>query len=170
MELKERVQVCLVALVIAFLAFAVGTATGTKNGTTGASYGRVSFVEKASQDGDAPVMSGGMSGRMTYTLSLDNQLLKYAFNGYDVVPNTMYALVNYLGDGKVAVIGKAESNEGGNIHFAGSYRHPLRPDGDPALDGKARIWLVPTYDLSGTSISQWDIQGMLFEARGIELN
>ena len=47
-------------------------------------------------------------------------------------------------------------------------RDLLKPAPKPGIP--AKIWLIPTANLAGTTIVVWDVASMLFEGEGIALN
>ena len=71
---------------------------------------------------------------------------------------------------KVGILGTGVADEFGNVHIAGKYADPLLPDGDPLLHGRAKVWLIPTANLTSTVITVWDVPSMLFEGKGITLH
>jgi len=107
---------------------------------------------------------------MMYKLTGTNTLSKFVFNGHGLVAGVNYSLVNYLGWPNVGILGTGVADEFGNVHIAGKYAVALASDGDPLLNGRAKVWLIPTANLTGTVITVWDVPSMLFEGKGIKLH
>lgn len=112
------------------------------------------------------VVDKGAWGKMQYNLS--GPTFDYVFNGHGLLPNTDYSLIYYAdpwpGNNPGALIASGTSNDGGNIHLAGSTDLGMDlPDPDDEND-RAKIWLVLSNDYDGAhSMTGWNPKEYLFE-------
>lgn len=108
---------------------------------------------------------GGSSGTLTYEAS------NFVFNGAGLQNSVDYTLINYgepyPGTGDI-VLGHAVSTGGGVISITGTMPTTLTSTTD--AEGKAKIWLVLTSDLTGTVFNTWQPNLYLFEKNLIPIN
>lgn len=133
------------------------------------------------------IVAGGAWGKMTYDRS--GPAFNYVFNGQGLEADKEYSLIYYAdpwpGDNPGALIASGLSDEGGNIHLAGSTNLGINlPDpedanyneegcGDPGTPGDpppfpcggAKIWLVLSddYDSEARAMTGWNPTEYLFE-------
>lgn len=107
------------------------------------------------------------SGMMDFKLYADGSM-KYQFCGSNLARSTAYTLVNYAGWPNVNIIASGTTNKCGKICLKGTDTTPLVSDNDPVAPG-AKIWLVPTAQLSGTAFVSWDPTKILFEGIGMPI-
>lgn len=137
------------------------------------------------------IVKGGAWGKMTFRTK--GSTFDFVFNGHNLEPNTDYSLIYYAdpwpGKGcrvcegtAGGFIAKGTSNNGGNLHLAGSVElntdlpasddynsggHEGCPHDTPCLHG-AKIWLVLSSDYSeNPGMTAWNPDKYLFEGRTI---
>jgi len=120
-------------------------------------------------------IKAGPSGKMTFQLSTSptysTYKLTFQFKGYGLGPKgTSYALVNYLGWPNVNILGTGVANGSGKVFIKGTTTVPLVSEtpADPITPG-AKIWLVPSSQLSGSAFMTWDPTKILFEGVGMPI-
>ena len=150
-------KLVLVAVAFVFLFAAVGTAFAKgKSGAAGKS--NVSHLYLYEKDASYVIVPNGAWGKMKYNLS--GPTFDFVFNGHALEPSTSYTLIYYPdpwpGTGLIC-LGNAMSNEGGNVHIAGSVN-------TGSLEG-AKIWLVLSSDVNCTAKTMigWNPNEYLFE-------
>lgn len=157
---KILVAIGLVVLLVGVLV--VPTLAAGPNGKAGKSYvGHLYLFEKDPSTWD--VVEGGAWGKLKY--NFDSSSFDYVFNGHDLVPDTQYTLIRYIdpwGEG-VVVLGTGTANEEGNIHLAGGVG-TLGNANTYDYGTGYKIWLVPTSDVSGSTMIGWNPTEYLFEA------
>jgi hypothetical protein len=178
-------KIILFAVVFVFLFAAVGTAFAEgKSGAAGKSnVGHLYLYEKDSNDPNWAIVPNGAWGKMKYNLS--GPTFDFVFNGHVLEPSTSYTLIYYPdpwpGTGLIC-LGNAMSNEGGNVHIAGSVNtgslpalsdwnnlsNPNHSVGGTVIDG-AKIWLVLSSDVDFTArrMIGWNPNRYLFEKNRI---
>ncbi|NYT00506.1 MAG: hypothetical protein GKB99_02105 [Methanocellales archaeon] len=117
---------------------------------------------------DWSIVADGAWGKLRHELI--GPTFEFDFNGKGLEPNTEYSLIYYgdpwPGNNPGALIGSGTSNNGGNIHLAGSVDlgMNLPGPGDSNTDG-AKIWLVLSsdYDASTNSMTAWNPTEYLYE-------
>jgi len=116
------------------------------------------LLEKDSSDWS--VVENGSWGKLTYLPD------KYVFNGHMLVPYEEYALISYIEPegwpAEVTVQETGYADEYGDVHIMGDGLELECNDYDGV--GGAKIWLVPTSDLTGDYFNTWDPDSYLFEA------
>jgi hypothetical protein len=120
-------------------------------------------------------MKAGPAGRMDFQLSTSPDYSKYMltfkFKGWGLGPKgTSYALVNYKGWPNVTILGTGVANGSGKVFIKGMTTVPLVSEtpADPVTPG-AKIWLVPSDQLSGSAFVAWDPTKILFEGVGMPI-
>jgi hypothetical protein len=120
-------------------------------------------------------IKAGPSGQMEFQLSTSPDysayMLKFKFTGRGLGPKgTSYALVNYLGWPNVNILGTGIANKHGTVCIKGTSTVPLQSEtpADPVTPG-AKIWLVPSDQLSGAAFVAWDPTTILFEGVGMPI-
>lgn len=166
MSTRKRLLIVLAVTALMVMAFAV-PAFAEPFSIAGHDY----LYAKTPVEGAAwTITPGGAWGKLNYKLCPRNMFMQgFAFNGHGLEAGVNYSLVNYLGWPNVAVVGTGMADEFGNVHISGKSRLILESDGDPLLDGRAKVWLIPTANLTGNVITIWDVPSMLFEGAGIAL-
>jgi len=150
-------KIILFAIVFVFLFAAVGTVFAKgKSGAAGKSnVGHLYLYEK--DPSNWAIVPDGAWGKMKYNLS--GPTFNFVFNGHALEPSTSYTLIYYLDPwpGHGMCLGNAMSNEGGNVHIAGSVN-------TGTLEG-AKIWLVLSSDVNCTAktMTAWQPTEYLFE-------
>lgn len=122
-----------------------------------------------------PILTDTMTGDMTFDIFTGD----FTFNGYGLDPNTDYSLIHYSepwatqGSGKMIVSGTPDGS--GDILLIGTLPAglPSYSDiGDFEYDlagGKyAKIWLVPSADMTGDKLTGWSPTKILFDIETIE--
>jgi len=166
MSTRTRLLIVLAVVALMVVAFAVPAFAAGKS-----VVGHESLYAKTPVEGGPwTIVPGGASGKMMFKLTATNTLSKFVFNGRGLVPGMSYSLVNHLGWPNVGILGIGVADEFGQVHIAGKYTTALVSDGDRLLNGRAKVWLIPTANLNGTVINVWDVPSMLFEGKGIKLN
>ena len=149
-------KIILFAIVFVFLFAAVGTVFAKgKSGAAGKSnVGHLYLYEK--DPSNWAIVPKGAWGKMKYNLS--GPTFDFVFNGHALEPSTSYTLIYYPdpwpGTGLIC-LGNAMSNEGGNVHIAGSVNTGSLTD--------AKIWLVLSSDCAATTMTNWQPTEYLFE-------
>ena len=121
-------------------------------------------------------------GKMKYNLS--GPTFDFVFNGHGLPVGQDFTLIYYPDDwdvaqaGNIICLGSGVTNDGGNIHIAGSVDTetdlPMTDDlGDCNYDNEgAKIWLVLSEDVTCDEekghFSDWDPTAYLFEADVLE--
>ena len=125
----------------------------------GVGEANVAFLYLYEKDADWEIVWDGAWGKMKFNLYCNT--FDFLFNGHGLEANTDYSLIYYpepqtTWPWPVTVLAGGTSNDGGNIHLAGSY------DFNADLEN-AKIWLVLTDDIVDGSISGWNPSEYLFE-------
>ena len=118
------------------------------------------------------VVEGGAWGKLTYRRKGD--AFEFVFNGHKLQPNTDYKLIYYAdpwpgkglnGDNSCGgCLAVGTTNNGGNIHLAGTYYGCLPHPEDEQPLGGAKIWLVLASDYSDNpGMKAWNPDEYLFE-------
>ncbi len=125
----------------------------------GVGEANVAFLYLYEKDVDWGIVWDGAWGKMKFNLECNT--FDFLFNGHGLEANTDYSLIYYpepqtTWPWPVTVLASGTSNNGGNIHLAGSY------DFNANLRN-AKIWLVLTDDIENGSLSGWNPGEYLFE-------
>jgi hypothetical protein len=115
------------------------------------------------------IIDSGTWGKMTY--NLEGPTFDFVFNGHGLTPNTDYSLIYYAdpwpGDNPGALIASGMSNNGGQLHLAGSVELNMDLPGpaDANYPDGAKIWLVPSsdYDATANKMIKWNPTQYLYE-------
>lgn len=121
---------------------------------------------------DWTIVEGGAWGKLTYRIKGD--AFEFVFNGHKLQPNTNYKLIYYAdpwpgkglnGNGECGgCLAEGTTNNGGNIHLAGTYLGCLPHEDDEQPLGGAKIWLVLADDYSDNpGMEAWNPEAYLFE-------
>lgn len=126
----------------------------------------VAILENKSNDGLWQVL-GGDSYTGTFTYGVKDSMLTYTFTGVAPLASTPYSLIVYheswstpAGSGwprPVTVLGTATSDGSGNVSIAST---------SVELNGNllnAKVWLVKSSDLTGSTMSGWNHSAYLFD-------
>jgi len=158
----------LVMSVVALGAVAVAKPDKVPNGPAGKSnVAHLYLFEKDPTTWE--IVEEGAWGKMKYNLA--GPEFEFVLNGHGLEPNTDYSLIYYAndwpGNNPGALIASGTSNEGGNIHLAGSpdLGIDLPDSADANYPDGAKIWLVLSEDYDGTytKMTDWNPTEYLFE-------
>jgi len=120
-----------------------------------------------------PIVEDGAWGKMKYNLS--GEEFEFVFNGHGLEPGWDYTLIYYPdpwpGTGLIC-LGEGTANAEGDVHIAESVNTgDLPAEGDLALLGGAKIWLVLTSDVDcDVEMIGWNAAEYLFEDVAIEFD
>jgi hypothetical protein len=119
------------------------------------------LVQKVTSGSWQPVV-GGMQGTFATTKT------KYMFKASKLTPNTAYSLISYNEAGASVVLATGTSGKKGNLvlqgsSFTGSLVYNTYTSGEYAGLTGAKIWLVPTSEISGGTLSWANMGSFLYE-------
>jgi hypothetical protein len=189
--MKKRARFLTVLALAVLLVLAVVTPVVAHSLNTPVMKGELSLYAKTPLDpgaGPWPIVQGtkaaneqhwkakaGPSGTMDFQISTSPDYstykLTFKFKGCGLGPKgTSYTLVNYLGWPNVSILGTGITNGSGKVFIKGMTTTPLASEtpADPVTPG-AKIWLVPSDQLSGTAFIAWDPTKILFEGVGMPI-
>jgi hypothetical protein len=185
--MKKKIMMIAVAALVAGLLVVPVIAKGPSDQAGKSNIGHLYLYEKVESkvewtEGDCVgklvpwlILEGGAWGKMKYNLS--GPTFDFVFNGHGLPKGVEYTLIYYPDDwtfaqlGNIICLGSGVTNDGGNIHIAGSVdmTESLPIDGDVGdcnygYDG-AKIWLVlsDNFDSDNKKFSAWDAAAYLFE-------
>jgi hypothetical protein len=124
-------------------------------------------------EGAWPVVEDGAWGKMT---ALRFFKMFFVFNGHQLVADTEYTLISYKEPGsswpatECVILGTGVANEDGNVHIMGFlpelvYNEYPTGTSDEYEGVGAKIWLVLSSDMDGTTLQGWNPTEYLFEGR-----
>lgn len=125
------------------------------------------LYEKIKVEGSWEIVENGAWGKMTYDLSEDE--LSYVFNGHGLNKGEKYTLIYYPDPwpgNNLRCLGVETSNNGGNVHIAGTNTGDLPIEEDKNHPNGAKIWLVLSGDVDcadETRMTRWNPEEYLFE-------
>ena len=113
------------------------------------------------------IVEDGAFGKMTYNTKTG----KLIFNGHRLEAQTGYSLINFARvdiewPATINVLGEGTSNNGGNLHIAGTYAYAdLAWDTTPDTGSEEgyKIWLVLSEDITDEKLEGWTPEKILFE-------
>jgi hypothetical protein len=133
------------------------------------------LYEKTPVEGRAwTIVEHGSWGKMTMIF----HKMFFVFNGHKLVADTHYTLISYKEPGTTwpatdcVILGTGTANAGGNVHIMGVMprlvynEYPTLTSDEYQLgEGQrgAKIWLVLSSDMNGTTLEGWNPAGYLFE-------
>ena len=187
----KKIAILIIALMATSLIASLALAGGPQGQAGKSNTAHLYLYEK---DSNWEIVEDGAWGKMKYNLS--GPTFDFVFNGHELDPDADYCLIYYAdkpdrfvdwgGDNPGALIASGTSNEGGNIHLAGSIELdmdlPCSPDWNINPDPNycdynngfddydhccgAKIWLVPSddYNAATKKVSAWNPSEFLFES------
>jgi hypothetical protein len=149
--MKGTMKLLMVVLGLALLAGAVSAAGGAL------------VVKLVAKDPSTWTPVTGGFGSFMY------QADKFNFEGHGLAIKTPYTLINYIdpwgATPQFNILGSGTTDKNGNIQIKGgavTLTPYIYTEGEYAGQTGAKIWLVPTKDISGTFLN-WDPTNFLFE-------
>ena len=122
-----------------------------------------------------PIVEDGAWGKMT---ALRFYKMFFVFNGHQLVEGTEYTLISYKEPDPAGtwpatgcvILGTGTADTDGNVHIMGLmpplvFNEYPTPTSDEYSGTGAKIWLVLTSDMDGTTLSGWNPAAYLFEGR-----
>jgi hypothetical protein len=130
------------------------------------------LYEKTPVEGTAwTIVEDGSWGKMTI---LFNKMF-FVFNGHKLVADTQYTLISYKEPGNnwpatdCAILGTGTADVDGNVHIIGFlmpllvYNNYPTDTSDEYSGTGAKVWLVLSSDMIGTTLQGWNPAEYLFE-------
>ena len=156
----------LLILAVAVPAIAVSTNKPAMDGTLNL------YTQTATVSGPwtiAPGPSGTMCFKIYTPVDYSSFSMKFEFQACGLVKGTSYTLVNYKGWPDVNILGTAVASKSGKVCIKGTTAVRLASDTtDPTYVG-AKIWLVPSAQLSGSTFVTWDPTTIVFGSIGMPI-
>lgn len=124
-------------------------------------------------EGAWPLVEDGAWGKM---IALRFYKMFFVFNGHELVADSSYTLISYKEPGAswpatdCVVLGSGTADADGNVHIMGFIpalvynTYPTETSDEYSGTG-AKIWLVLSSDMDGTTLQGWNPTEYLFEGR-----
>jgi hypothetical protein len=120
-----------------------------------------------------PIVEDGAWGKL---ITLRFYKMFFVFNGHQLIADTHYTLISYKEPGATwpatdcVILGTGIADGDGNVHIMG-FMPPLVSNTYPTATSNeysgigAKIWLVLSGDMDGTTLQGWNPTDYLFEGR-----
>ena len=153
------------------LVSAIGPKKGLAKGPMGPAEHLYLYEKTPVEDHAWTIVEHGSWGKMTI---LFNKMF-FVFNGHKLVADTQYTLISYREPGNTwpatncAILGTGTADANGNVHIMG-FLMPLLVYNEYPTDTSneysgtgAKVWLVLSNDMDGTTLQDWNPAEYLFE-------
>ena len=131
------------------------------------------YEKTPASEGAWPIVEDGAWGKM---IALRFYKMFFVFNGHQLIADTAYTLISYKEPGSdwpatdCVLLGNGTADADGNIHIMGVipslvYNTYPTETSDEYNGTGAKIWLVLSSDMDGTTLLGWNPTEYLFEGR-----